>query len=219
MRAQEVARTKSGDSRPRPHPILVPAGAAGDPAVEDDRRIGELLAAWQRGDAGALERLIPLVLSELRRVAERYLDREGAGHTLQPTALVNELYLRLTGRRRVSWRNRAHFFGFAAQTMRRILVDHARARQASKRGGRPVKVSLEEIGSLAQPRDVDLVRLDDALRSLAAIDPRQASVVELHFFAGLSFGEIAGVVGVGRATVVRDWAIARAWLFRELWMG
>jgi RNA polymerase sigma factor (TIGR02999 family) len=199
-------------------PVHAPASAARSVSDGPEPEITDVLLAWGDGDAAALERLIPLVVDELRRAARRFLERESPGHTLQPTALVNELYLRLAGRRRVSFQNRAHFFGFAAQTMRRILVDYARARQTAKRGHRPVRVALDDLKGVAIEEDLDLVRLDDALATLAAMDPRQGRVVELRFFAGLSLEEIADVLGVGVATVGRDWACARAWLFRELRM-
>jgi len=198
-----------------PVPGPPPHRADGPPP---DPQITEVLLAWSDGNAESLERLLPLVLDELRRIAHGFLQQEAPGHTLQPTALVNELYLRLAGRRHVSWKNRAHFFGFAAQTMRRILVDHARAKQTAKRGQGGIRVTLDDLIGVPTEPDVDLVRLDDALRVLAEMDPRQSQVVELRFFAGLTFDEIAEVLGIGVATVGRDWASARTWLFRELEM-
>jgi len=175
-----------------------------------------LLVSWGEGDRDALDRLIPLVTTELRRLARRYLDRESAGHTLQPTALVNELYLRLVDRRKVSWQNRAHFFGFAAQTMRRILVDHARSQRAKKRGSGARKVALDDALGLVKEPNVDLIALDDALNTLAAMDERQSRIIELRFFAGLTLEETSEVLSISEATVSRDWASAKAWLYREL---
>lgn len=184
-----------------------------DPRREE---ITDLLLEWSAGEAGALDRLMPVVNAELRRLARRYLARESPGHTLQPTALVNELYIRLVDRRRVQWQNRAHFFGFAAQTMRRILVDHARAQRAAKRGSGIPTVTLDEAVALPSGPDVDLIALDDALNALARMDQRQSRIVELRFFAGLTLQETAEVLDIGEATVSRDWASARAWLYREL---
>ncbi|MEM9294000.1 MAG: sigma-70 family RNA polymerase sigma factor [Acidobacteriota bacterium] len=180
--------------------------------------ITELLLDWSAGDGEALDRLMPLVTGELRRLAYRFFEAEREGHTLQPTALVNELYLRLVDRRRVQWQSRAQFFAFAAQTMRRILVDHARAHKAAKRGDGLPKVLLDERLGLGLPaqQSVDIIALDEALDRLAQLDTRQAKVVELRFFAGLTLDETATVLDVGAATVSRDWTTARAWLFREL---
>ena len=178
--------------------------------------VTQLLLDWNSGKEDALERLIPLVADELHMRARRYLSREGPGHTLQPTALVNEVYLRLVDQRRVSWRNRAQFFGFAAETMRRILVDHARAQKAWKRGHGAVKVPLEEVAGIADQPSVDIIALDDALRTLATMDARQSRMVELRFFGGLTIEETAEVLGVGVATISRDWLAVKAWLHREL---
>jgi len=186
------------------------------PAELDSSGVTDLLRRWQDGEGDALDRLIPLVFSELRRLANSYLAREGRGHTLQPTALVHELYLRLNDRRTVAWNNRSHFFGFAARTMRRILVDHARLKSAKKRAGGVRQVPLEEGMALADDPDVDLLALDAALDRLAELDPRQARVVELRFFVGLSMAEISAALEVSPATVGRDWASARAWLFQQL---
>ncbi len=175
-----------------------------------------LLLAWTDGDRAALERLMPLVEQELRRIARRYFDREHRGHTLQPTALVNEVYLRLVDRRSVQWKNRAHFFGFAAQMMRRILVDHARIAHAEKRGDGKRALSLEEITDLPIRSDSDLIALDDALESLAEVDGRQARVVELRYFAGLTNAEIGEALGISTRTVKREWRTARLWLHQEL---
>jgi RNA polymerase sigma factor (TIGR02999 family) len=174
-----------------------------------------LLAAWSGGDAQALEALTPVVYDELRRIAGRYLRRERPGHTLQGTEIVHEAYLRLVNQR-VHWQNRAHFYGIAAQFIRRILVDHARNRQAQKRGAGGVKLSLDEAIATPERRDIDLVKLDDALSDLAKLDSQQARIVELRYFAGLSVEETAEVVGISPATVKRDWTTAKAWLYRAL---
>jgi RNA polymerase sigma factor (TIGR02999 family) len=175
-----------------------------------------LLIDWNKGDSRALDALLPLVYDELRRLAAHYLRRERPGHTLQGTALVHEAYLRLIDQSRVEWQNRAHFFGVAAQMIRRILVDHARAKKSAKRGGHAPKLTLDESIDVPQGRDIDLVRLDDALSDLERIDPQQARMVELRFFTGLSIEETAAALKVSPATVKRDWVLAKAWLFREL---
>jgi RNA polymerase sigma factor (TIGR02999 family) len=175
-----------------------------------------LLQAWGGGDPAALDQLVPIVYDELHRQAQRYLRRENPGHTLQTTALVHEAYLRLVDQREARWQNRAQFFGVAAQAMRRILVDHARRHQAAKRGGSAVPVPLEEGEVAAAGSDVDLVALDDALTRLAALDPQQARVVELRYFTGLGIAETAEALRISPATVKREWAMARAWLKREL---
>jgi RNA polymerase sigma-70 factor (ECF subfamily) len=159
---------------------------------------------------------MPLVYNELRRVARRYLRSERPDHTLQPTALVHEAYIRLLGQREIMWQNRAHFFGVAAQLMRRILVDHARAHQAEKRGGHKQKVPLDEALEYTADKSAELVALDEALDRLAARDPRQARVVELRFFAGLTEQETAELLGISVRTVKRDWDVARAWLYKEI---
>jgi RNA polymerase sigma-70 factor (ECF subfamily) len=184
--------------------------------------VTQLLVDWSKGDQKALDRLMPLVYSELRRQAGNYLRRERQGHTLQPTALVNEAYLKLIDQRNVKWQNRAQFFGVSAQLMRRILVDHARAHQADKRGGldqqRLSITSAGELGAkqLASEPAIDLLALHEALNELAVIDPQQSRIVELKFFGGLSIEETAEVLGIGHATVERDWKMARAWLRRKL---
>jgi RNA polymerase sigma factor (TIGR02999 family) len=175
-----------------------------------------LLQAWGGGDPAALNQLVPIVYAELHRQAQRYLHRENPGHTLQTTALVHEAYLRLVDQRVAHWQNRAQFFGVAAQQMRRILVDYARRHQAAKRGGSAIQVPLEEDAIAAGESDVDLAALDDALTRLAVLDPRQARVVELRYFTGLGIEETAEALGISPATVKREWAIARAWLKREL---
>jgi RNA polymerase sigma factor (TIGR02999 family) len=179
--------------------------------------ITRLLDRWSEGDESAFKELIPLVYGELRRLAEHYLRGERTGHTLQPTALVHEAYLRLSGLSEMRLNNRTHFYGAAAQAMRRILVDHARRRQAEKRGSGVDAVPLDET-SLDGPIDLrqDLVALEDALNALTALAPRQARVVELRYFGGLSVAETAAFLGVAPATVKRDWNFARAWLFRAL---
>jgi len=183
------------------------------------QEITELLVAWGNGDEAALDKLAPLVYQELRRLARGYLKRERPNHTLQTTALVHEAYLRLIDWKNVKWQNRAHFFGISAKLMRRILVDSARSRQYSKRGGQQRHVSLEEASVIAPGRPVDIVALDDALTGLAALDHRQSRVVELRFFGGLSIAETAEVLKVSEGTVRRDWSLAQAWLHRELSRG
>lgn len=176
----------------------------------------QLLIAWGNGDRAALDRLFPLVEGELHRLARRYMSRERLGHTLQTTALVNEAYLRLIDQRHVRWQNRAHFFGIAAQIMRRILIDHARRRAFGKRGGGARTVSLEEAAVLSAERAAELVALDEALRSLAEIDERKSRVVELRYFGGLSVEETAEVLSVSPDTVTREWRRARAWLHKAV---
>ena len=179
--------------------------------------VTQLLVEWSHGDQDALERLTPLVYSELRRLARRHLSRERSDHTLQSTALVHEAYLRLVDQRNVQWQNRAHFFGVAAQLIRRILIDHARARQAGKRGAGACLLSLDEaLDAPSGGRPLDIVALDDALEQLAKIDPRQSRIVELRFFAGLTVQETAEVLNISTPTVNREWNAAKAWLFREL---
>ncbi len=180
--------------------------------------VSQLLQAWGRGDLQARADLIPLVHGELRKRAVAYLRRERLGHTLQPTALVNEAYIRLIGQRRVTWHNRAQFFGVAAQLMRRILIDYARERQAAKRPN-GIRVTLDEGMRTAEPVDCELLMLDDALHALAELDERQAQIVELRYFGGLSEEEVAAVLSLSRATVTREWQSARAWLFRRLTKG
>jgi RNA polymerase sigma factor (TIGR02999 family) len=178
--------------------------------------VTRLLKEWAQGDSSALDALTPLVYAELRRLADSYLRSESPGHTLQPTALVHEAYLRLVDRNAPDWQNRSHFYGVAAHLMRQILVDHARTRQAVKRGGQAIQVSLEEDLVVSRERDTDLVALDEALERLAALEPRKAQVVELRFFGGLSIEEIAKLLDVSDVTVRRDWQFAKAWLLRQL---
>jgi RNA polymerase sigma factor (TIGR02999 family) len=179
--------------------------------------VTELLHDWSQGDPSALERLIPLVFEELRQIASRMFRRESDGHTLQPTALVNEMYLRLMNQRNMHWANREQFFGVAALLMRRILVDYAKGRHAAKRGSGAVKLPLDEILGLAvSEKEVDFVELDEALSRLAELDPRQSQIVEMRYFTGLSHEEIAELLGVSVTTVKREWKTARLWLHREL---
>lgn len=178
--------------------------------------VTRLLDAWSAGDAGALDDLMPLVLDDLRDLARRHLRGESPVHTLQPTALVNEVYLRLVDRRKVYWENRAQFFGFLATLMRRILVDHARRHRSAKRGGGVRPHQLDEAIGRAEHHPEIMERLDDALLDLAKVDPRQAQIVELHFFTGLKLRQIADVLDVSLRTVNRDWRTARLWLKREL---
>jgi len=176
----------------------------------------ELLRAWSQGDESARERLIPLLYGELYSLARRYMRQERADHTLQATALVNEAYLRLIDVNRVEWRNRTHFLALAAQMMRRILVEFARNRHRQKRGGGAVRVSIDDVGELPEPKERDLVALSDALSGLATFDARMSQVVELRFFGGLSVEETADVLKVSPETVMRDWKTAKAWLLHEL---
>ena len=178
--------------------------------------VTELLIGWSKGDKEALDTLVPLVYDELRRQASRYLRRERVGHTLQTTALIHEAYLRLIDQKNVHWQNRAHFFGIAAQLMRRILVDHARTKKRAKRGGSIIRVSFDVANAMAQGQDLDIVALDEALERFAEIDEQQARIVELRFFSGLSVNETAEVLGISPATVKRDWSMAKAWLHREI---
>ena len=183
------------------------------------RQVTELLVRWRQGDRQALDALIPLVYEELRRIAQHFLQREKPGHTLQSTALVHEAYVRMVGQNLPQWQSRAHFFGIAAQLMRQILVDHARSRQAAKRGGDVFKISLDESTALPEQKDLDLIALDDALKSLSELDSQQSRIVELRYFAGLTIEDTSEVLGISPATVKRDWATARAWLQREMLRG
>jgi RNA polymerase sigma factor (TIGR02999 family) len=178
--------------------------------------ITQLLLAWNEGDQAALDRLMPLVIHELHRLAHRYMAGERAGHPLQTTALVNEAYLRLVDSSRVRWRNRVHFFAVSAQLMRRVLVDVARARKKLKRGGDAIAISLDDAADVSSARTVDVIAVDEALQSLARFDERKSKVVELRFFGGLSVDETAEVLNVSGVTVMRDWGLAKAWLLREL---
>jgi len=180
------------------------------------QEVSQLLRAWGEGDQTALEKLMPLVYEDLRRMARRHMGRQGPGHTLQTTALIHEAYLRLVDQKEARWQNRTHFFAVAARAMRQILVDYARARHAAKRGGEAVVVSLDEAAVASDERAAELLALDDALESLAAIDRRKCQVVELRYFGGLSVEETAEVLKVSPETVARDWRMARAWLRQEI---
>jgi RNA polymerase sigma-70 factor, ECF subfamily len=189
---------------------------ANSEAAPSTAEITQWLKTCKTGDTAALEELLPLVYDELHRQAVHFFSRERAGHTLQPTALVNEVYLRLSKQHDTAWQNRAQFFGIAAQMMRRILVSHARARQAAKRGGAEQRITLQEGLAAVPERDVNLLALDEALKKLATIDPEKNRMVELRFFSGLSVEETADVMGVSTRTVDRQWQTAKAWLYREI---
>jgi RNA polymerase sigma-70 factor, ECF subfamily len=178
--------------------------------------ITERLIAWGAGDRAALDQLLPAVYQELRRIAGNYLRQENPGHTLQPTALVHEAWLRLIDQTRVDWRNRAQFFGVAARMMRRILVDHAKAKHREKRGGDAVKLSLDDLINFSQERAADILALNDALDELTRIDARKSRVVELRFFGGFSVEETAQILEVSPETVMRDWKMAKAWLYQQI---
>jgi RNA polymerase sigma factor (TIGR02999 family) len=177
--------------------------------------ITRLLLEWRKGDPSALDKLMPLVYAELRRLARYYMAGERPGHTLQTTALIHEAYLRLVDHQEMEWQNRAHFFAVAARAMRRILVDHARTRDAAKRGRGARKMSLEDAAALAE-RPPELIALDEALSDLASVDPRKSQVVEFRYFGGLSVEETAEVLGISPVTVMRDWNTAKAWLLRAI---
>ncbi len=186
------------------------------PMEETSHEVTQLLQSWSHGNRQAMADLLPLVYDELRRLASSHMRFEAPGHTLQATALVHEAYMKLIQQRAVNWQSRAHFFGIAAQMIRRILVDHIRATRAQKRGSGFVALSLDEAIGVPEKRNWEILALDDALKTLAKVDPQQARIVELRFFAGLSIEETASIVGVSPATVKRDWVSAKAWLFREL---
>jgi RNA polymerase sigma factor (TIGR02999 family) len=186
-------------------------------SMSSSKNVTQLLADWGNGDKQALEELMAAVYQELHRLADYYLRRERQGHTLQATALINEAYLKIIDQHSVNWQNRAHFFGVAAQMMRRILVDHARSHLYAKRGGGAQKLTLDEALSLPQQeRDLELVALDDALQRLDALDAQQAKIIELRFFGGLTIEETAEVLGISPATVKREWSWAKAWLYNEI---
>jgi RNA polymerase sigma-70 factor (ECF subfamily) len=182
------------------------------PASQD---VSQLLVDWSNGDQAALDKLLPLVNTELRQLARRYLRRENPGHTLQTSALVNEAYLRLIDQKSVRWQNRAHFFGIAARLMRRILIDHARSHHRAKRGG-ALRVSLDEAAAVTEARAIELLAVDEALEKLTAMDARKGRIVELRFFGGLSLEETAEVLGISSPTVQREWRAAKAWMHRIL---
>ena len=196
---------------------MVTPDSSSSPTPASAGDVTELLLQWSNGSEAALQRLMPLVYEECRRIAARQMRGERVEHTLSPTALVNELYLRLVDQQRTTWSNRAQFFGIAAQLMRRVLVDHARARLAEKRDGARLAVSLEAAGDVATPSPLtDVLSIDEALRRLGQLDPDQQRIVELRFFAGLTVEETAHVLGRSPRTVKREWRLAKAWLFREL---
>jgi RNA polymerase sigma-70 factor, ECF subfamily len=184
--------------------------------MPEPSELTQLLIDWSTGSKDALDKLMPLVYDELRSLARRYLSHESSGHTLQTTALVNEAYLRLIDQSRVQWQNRAHFFAIAAQMMRRILVDHARKQHYAKRGGGAVKLSLDDVALLSNEKAAELVALDEALEKFSELDARRSRVVELRFFGGLNNEEVAAVLGVSANTVMRDWNLARAWLYNAV---
>jgi RNA polymerase sigma factor (TIGR02999 family) len=188
------------------------AGMTGQPSSS----ITGLLKAWGGGDHAAFEKLVPLVDAELRRLARRYIRGERTGHTLQPTALINEVYLRLIDWGSISWQDRAHFFGLSARLMRRVLVDHARRQRRGKRGGDALTIAFDEAAVVPQERTADLVAIDDALNALAMHDVRKSRIVELRFFGGLSVEETAEVLKISPRTVKREWSLARAWLYCQL---
>ena len=183
---------------------------------QQEHEITQLLAEWREGNQAALDDLYPLVYDELHRLARRYMSRERKGHTLQTTALINEAYVRLVDQRNVHWANRSHFFAISAQIMRRILIDHARRYAYAKRGGGARQVSLDETATVVSGDLSEFLRLDEALKSLEELDPRRSQVVELKYFGGLNNDEIAGVLKISKNTVIRDWNMARAWLYRQL---
>lgn len=188
-----------------------------DKSENSASNITRLLVEWSGGDRAALDKLLPVVHAELQKLAHSFMRRErNPNHTLQTTALVNEAYLRLIDQRKVHWKNRTHFFGIAAQMMRRILIDHARRHEYAKRGGGSAKISLEEIAEVSDGKAAELVALDEALNELAAIDSRRARVVELRYFGGLNNEEIGAILNISVNTVVRDWNLARAWLYKNL---
>jgi RNA polymerase sigma factor (TIGR02999 family) len=211
MSPDRLTRSSGCLAEAGPGPYVEPVPASPGPSD-----VTLLLQQWSGGDRSALDRILPIVYQELHRQAARYLRRERAGHTLQATALVHEAYLRLVDQRRVQWQNRAHFFGIAAQLMRRVLVDHARARGAAKRGGGGIQVTLEGDQGAVPGADVNLIALDQALTRLAQLDPTQARLVELRYFTGLNIEEAAETLGISPATLKREWVVARAWLRREL---
>jgi RNA polymerase sigma factor (TIGR02999 family) len=180
------------------------------------KEVTQLLLQWREGDSSARDELLSLVYDELKQLARRRMQHERSNHTLQPTALVNELYLRIADQQPIQWNDRAHFFGIAAKLLRQILVDHARSAYADKRGGQFLRITLDDNVLRSDPREIDLVRLDDALIKLAELDFRQSEIVEQRFFGGLSIQETAQVTGLSPATVKREWAVARAWLYREI---
>ena len=205
----------AGAGNPRTHAAVTPSSPNPD-VLRDSATITALLNRWGAGDETALHHLMPLVHREMHQIARRHMARERAGHTLQATALVNETFVRLVDTRTITFRDRAHFLAACAQVMRRILVDHARARGAEKRGGLAARVDFDEALAVSDERRHDIVMLDDALQSLARFDERKSKVVELRFFGGLSVDETAAIVNVSPETVMRDWQFAKAWLQRAM---
>jgi len=195
------------------------AGKINFMSAPSPNEITERLIAWGAGDRAALDQLLPVIYQELRRMADRYLRLENPGHTLQPTALVHEAWLRLIDQTRVNWQNRSQFFGMAAQMMRRILVDHAKTKHREKRGGDAIKLSLDDVINLSRERSADLLALDDALEELMRIDERKSHVVELRYFGGFSVEETAQILEVSPETVMRDWKMAKAWLYQQIRRG
>ncbi|MEM6793018.1 MAG: sigma-70 family RNA polymerase sigma factor [Acidobacteriota bacterium] len=216
----ELSSAEPRPQEPSPesaHPAPEKLGPATSGSVKPNSDVSLLLNRWSRGEAEALPELMPLIMEDLRGIARRHMTVEDPGHTLDPTALVNELYLKLAGRRTVSWQNRAQFFAFVAGSMRRLLVDHARGRKTHKRGGEVVRISLDPSMRVPEPdRDPDLLALDQALTDLAALDERQARIVELRYFTGLTVEEVAEVEKISPTTVKREWRTARLWLMREI---
>lgn len=186
---------------------------------QSPQEITQLLRAWSEGDKSALDQLLPLIYGELRRLAGRYMRRENPGHTLQSSDLINEAWLRLADQRQVQWQNRAHFFGIAAQLMRRILIDHARRHHYQKRGGGAIQVSLDETAAVTAARAAELLAVDEALERLTAMDARKGRIIELRFFGGLNLDETAEVMGLSSPTIQREWRAAKAWLHRLLTEG
>jgi len=190
--------------------------SSGEPMSPAPENVTKLLVAWGDGDEAARDELMPLVYQELHRLAHHYMNRERPGHTLQTSALVNEAFVRLIDQKEVRWQNRAHFFGIAAQMMRRILVDYARSRHYAKRGGSAQQVSFNEALIVTEERTAEVLALDDALKGLAEFDPRKSQIVELRFFGGLSIDETAEILKVSPGTVMRDWTLAKAWLRKQI---
>jgi RNA polymerase sigma-70 factor (ECF subfamily) len=181
-----------------------------------EQEITDLLQAWEQGDQTALEKLLPAVMGELRRLAKSHMRREHPGHTLQTTALINEAYIKLVGQSRVHWENRNHFYAIAAQCMRRVLLDYAKARGREKRGGNAKQVALSDAALMSAVQSTELLALDAALKRLATEDERKSQVVELRYFGGYSAEEVSAILGISETTVARDWRLARAWLRREM---
>jgi len=197
-------------------PLVQSATGLPELMTSSPQQVTELLNSWSNGDQTARDRLIPLVYDELHRLAHQYMKREAPGHTLQTSALVNEAFVKLVDQRNVRWQNRAHFFGIAAQLMRRILVDHARSRQTAKRGGGAAAISFDDHLYVSDERSAQVVAVHEALEQLARFDQRKGQIVELRFFGGLSIDETAELLGVSPGTVMRDWTLAKAWLHREI---